>query len=180
MRNYLAWFLAAAFLNISYGFAADPNTITTKFINASRQEVGEAVLTETPLGVLIKIDLRRNAPGMTPGTHALHVHEVGECEPPFTSAGAHFNPLKKDHGFLHKQGQHLGDLPNIHVVKDAPLVVEFLVPQMALSDAKTGIFDADGSALVIHQGADDYQTDPAGNSGDRVACGVLEQKRGAK
>jgi Cu-Zn family superoxide dismutase len=144
-------------------------------VNSNRQEIGEAAMSETPNGVLIQLNLRQKPEGISPGTHAIHIHNVGKCEPPFKSAGDHFNPTNKKHGFLGKEGKHLGDLPNIHVPENAPLTVEFLVPQLSLGGDKTTVFDSDGSALVIHQGADDYKTDPAGNAGDRIACGVIER-----
>jgi superoxide dismutase, Cu-Zn family len=164
----------------SYSFAAESKFAKAKMINGNRQEVGEATLSETPNGVLIRLNLRQKPEGISPGTHAIHVHNTGKCEPPFKSAGEHFNPMNKKHGFFGKEGKHLGDLPNIHVPESAPLTVEFLVPQLSLGGGKTSVFDADGSALVIHQGADDYSTDPAGNAGDRIACGVIEHSGSAK
>jgi Cu-Zn family superoxide dismutase len=176
MRRILAVFAASSIGLIGgQSLAAESQFVKFKLINSNRQEVGEATLSEIPMGVLIRLNLRQKPGGISPGTHAIHIHEVGKCEPPFTSAGGHFNPLNKKHGFFDNQGRHLGDLPNIHVPEDAPLTVEFLVPQLSLSGGRTSVFDSDGSALVIHQGADDYQTDPAGNSGDRVACGVIER-----
>lgn len=160
--------------------AAESSTAKIKIINADRQEIGEAAVTETPTGALIRLDLQRNPPKLSLGTHAVHIHEVGECVPPFKSAGAHFNPSQKKHGFLNKQGSHTGDLPNIHVPEGAPLTVEFLIPQVSYSGAKTSLLDADGFALVIHRGTDDYKTDPAGDSGDRVACGAIEGLKQAK
>jgi Cu-Zn family superoxide dismutase len=174
--------IAALFL-FGFGansFSAASQPVKTKFLNAKQQEVGDATVTETPNGMLIRVNLRRNAEGISPGTHAIHIHEVGSCEPPFKSAGGHFNPTNKKHGFLDKQGKHAGDLPNIHVTENAPLTVEFLVPQLSLSGGKASLLDGDGSAIVIHQAADDYRTDPAGDAGDRVACAVLERSSGAK
>jgi superoxide dismutase, Cu-Zn family len=164
----------------SLGLAAESRSAKAKMINSNRQEVGEATLSETPSGVLIRLNLRQKPEGISPGTHAIHIHNIGKCEPPFKSAGEHFNPMNKKHGFFSKEGKHIGDLPNIYVPESAPLTVEFLVSQLSLSGGSTSVFDSDGSALVIHQGADDYQTDPAGNSGDRVACGVIEQSASAK
>lgn len=155
------------------GFTAESQPVKAKFINARQQEIGEATVTETPNGVLIRVNLRQNPQGISPGTHAIHIHEVGSCEPPFKSAGGHFNPTNKKHGFLDNQGKHAGDLPNIHVTENAPLTVEFLVPQLGLSRGKGSLMDGDGSAIVIHQAADDYRTDPAGNAGDRVACAII-------
>jgi Cu-Zn family superoxide dismutase len=157
----------------SFSLAAEPKTLRTKLINTHQQQVGEATLTETPNGVLVRVELVQNPPGIAPGVHAIHIHEVGQCEPPFKSAGGHFNPLQKKHGFLSEQGKHLGDLPNMYVAKNAPVKVEFIVSQATLDAGKTGLLDANGSALVIHQEADDYRTDPAGDSGDRIACAVI-------
>ena len=162
------------------GYAADSTPAKVKIINNDRQGVGEVMLMETPNGVLIRVNLRQNPPGITPGTHAIHIHAVGECEPPFKSAGGHFNPLNKKHGFLEKQGKHAGDLPNIHVTENAPLTAEFHVTEISLGGGKASLKGANGSALVIHQGADDYRTDPAGDSGDRVACAVIEPRKAKK
>jgi Cu-Zn family superoxide dismutase len=164
----------------SPSLAAESRSAKAKMINGNRQEVGEATLSETPSGVLIRLNLRQKPEGISPGAHAIHIHNIGKCEPPFKSAGEHFNPMNKKHGFFSKEGKHVGDLPNIYVPENAPLTVEFLVSQLSLSGGSTSVFDSDASALVIHQGADDYQTDPAGNSGDRVACGVIEHSGSAK
>ena len=108
-----------------------------------------------------------------PGVHAFHIHAVGKCEPPdFKSAGPHFNPDQTRHGIMSPEGPHAGDLPNIHVPADGKLEVEFLNPVVTLSQ-ESALLDEDGSAIVIHAGADDYKTDPAGNAGDRIACGVI-------
>jgi Cu-Zn family superoxide dismutase len=175
MRSVLA-FITAALIGAqpSPSFTAESRFAKVKIINGNRQDVGEATLSESPSGVLIRLSLRAKPEGISPGTHAIHIHNVGKCEPPFKSAGEHFDPTNKKHGYFSKDGKHIGDLPNIHVPENAPLIVEFLVPQLSLGGGRYSVFDSDGSALVIHQGADDYMTDPAGNSGDRVACGVIE------
>jgi superoxide dismutase, Cu-Zn family len=157
------------------GLASDADSIKVKMTNADRQEVGEVTLTQTPQGVLIRIDLPQKTARIPAGTHAFHVHQVGKCEPPFTSAGAHFNPEGKKHGFLDSSGGHAGDLPNIHVPEKGALTVEFIAPQLSLKQGKNNLFDSDGSALVIHARQDDYKTDPAGEAGDRIACGVIER-----
>ena len=139
--------------------------------DASGKEVGKAVLTETRSGVLIRLDLT----GIPPGDNAFHLHAVGKCEPPdFKSAGGHFNPDETKHGLMNAEGPHAGDMPNLHVPESGKLVVEVLDDLVTL-DVAHALLDADGSALVIHAGADDYQTDPAGNAGDRIACGVVTQ-----
>lgn len=109
--------------------------------------------------------------GVTPGAHGLHVHAVGRCEPPFASAGGHFNPAQRPHGLAHPQGGHAGDLPNVTADASGRVTVDALA--RAPLDGEGGILDADGAALVLHEGADDDRTDPAGNSGARVACGVI-------
>jgi Cu-Zn family superoxide dismutase len=132
-------------------------------------EIGEATLRDTPNGVLVSLSLE----GAPPGKHALHIHETGQCEPPFRSAGGHFAPDGRSHGFLDPQGPHAGDLPNITVPDTGRLQIEVLAPRVTLTEGAHRLLDADGAALVIHQGADDYRTDPAGAAGERIACGVI-------
>jgi Cu-Zn family superoxide dismutase len=160
-------------------YAGDPagaqDSVKTTIINSDRQEVGEATLTDTPKGVIITLKLKEKAPGIPPGERAFHIHAVGKCEPPaFKSAGDHYNPEKKQHGFLSKDGGHAGDLPNIHVPENGPLATELLVPGVRLKAGKNRLLDEDGAALVIHAQKDDYRSDPAGNAGDRIACGVIQ------
>jgi superoxide dismutase, Cu-Zn family len=145
--------------------AADSATASLK--DASGNEVGKAALTETPSGVLIRLDLTA-APS---GEHAMHFHAVGKCEPPdFKSAGPHFNPADAKHGLENPAGPHAGDMPNLHVPENGKLTVEMLNPMVSQLSA---LLDQDGSALIIHADSDDYLTDPAGNAGDRIACGVV-------
>lgn len=117
--------------------------------------------------------LRVSASGLTPGVHGIHLHAVGKCEGPgFTSAGGHLNPTAKQHGSLNPAGSHLGDLPNLEAGADGIAMLEHRIGQPAAA-LRTDLFDADGTAIVIHAGPDDYRSDPSGNSGGRVACGVL-------
>lgn len=141
--------------------------------NAAGEKVAEATLTETPHGVLIHL-LVSNLPA---GTHALHIHATGKCEPlGFDSAGGHYNPEGKKHGLMSGAGKHAGDLPNIHVPAGGALHVEVLAADVTLeAGSRASLFDTDGSALVIHASADDYATDPAGAAGPRIACGVVSQ-----
>ena len=135
-----------------------------------RFEVGAVQLTETPHGVLLRLALK----GGAPGEHAFHIHAVGKCEPPFTSAGGHFNPASKKHGLAVAEGSHAGDMPNLHIPASGELVVEILNGGVTLAKGKpNSVFDTDGSAIVIHAGVDDYKSDPTGNAGDRIACGVI-------
>ena len=111
--------------------------------------------------------------GVQPGVHALHIHAVGKCEgPDFKSAGPDFNPDQTKHGIMNPEGPHAGDLPNIHVPPDGKLEVEFLNPVVTISQ-EAALLDTDGTSIVIHANADDYKTDPDGNSGPGIACGVI-------
>lgn len=139
--------------------------------NGEGKEVGSVNLTQTPHGVLINVSVK----GLPPGEHAFHVHAVGKCEPPFTSAGGHFNPGNKKHGIMAAEGQHAGDMPNLHIPQSGDLVVEVVNTGITLDKGKpNSVFDADGSAVIIHAGGDDYKTDPTGDAGGRIACGVIQ------
>jgi superoxide dismutase, Cu-Zn family len=160
--------LAGCFLAVS----AQAEVAKATLKDASGKEVGQVTLEQTPHGVLIKLSLK----GAAPGEHAFHVHAVGKCEPPFTSAGGHFNPGAKKHGLEATEGAHAGDMPNLHIPASGELVIEIANPAISLVKGQpNSVFDADGSALVIHAGADDYKSDPTGNAGDRIACGVIAE-----
>ena len=143
----------------------------TQLKDASGKAVGDVDLMQTPAGVLIKLQIK----GLPPGEHAFHVHAVGKCEPPFESAGPHFNPGNHKHGIMSGEG-HAGDMPNLYVPQSGELSVEVVNTAISLEKGKpNSLFDSDGSSLVIHAKADDYKTDPAGNAGERIACGVIQQ-----
>lgn len=163
-----------AILAAGAGQAQEPGlqTATGTYINSDGAEIGSVTLTQTPNGVLIVTEID----GLPAGIHAYHIHQTGACETPdFTSAGGHFNPDGHAHGFYSPQGIHAGDLPNVHVGNDGRLMVEHFTDQVTLGVGEISLFDDDGSAMVIHQGPDDYQTDPAGASGPRIACAVIEE-----
>lgn len=142
-------------------------------INTDGNNIGEADITEGADGVTIAI----KAEGLTPGQHGFHIHEKGECTPPlFETAGGHFNPTDKEHGFNNLKGFHAGDLPNVEVGKDGKLDAAVTTAEITLKLGQdNSILDDDGSALVLHEKEDDYKTDPAGNSGDRIACAVIKK-----
>ena len=120
------------------------------------------------------VRLRIEAAGLPPGTYGAHVHAVGRCDPPgFESAGPHWNPTQRQHGAQNPQGPHFGDLPNLAVGTNGEGSLEFTIAGASLREGASRLVDGDGAAVVIHAGADDYRTDPSGNSGTRIACGVL-------
>ena len=138
--------------------------------NADGKDVGTAQLTQAATGgVLITLAVNN----LPPGDHAFHVHAVGKCEPPFTSAGGHFNPGNKKHGMMAAEGQHAGDMPNLHVPPGGAVTVDLVNNAITLEKGK-GPNDANGLALIIHAGKDDYKTDPTGDAGGRIACGIIE------
>lgn len=143
---------------------------TAELRNAEGQLVGTATLEEGESGVRIALE----AANLPEGTHAFHVHETGECTPPdFTSAGGHFNPTGAQHGLENPQGPHAGDMENFDVGADGTAQIAVDNDRVTLAAGQNSLLDADGSALVVHAGADDYVTDPSGDAGDRIACGVI-------
>ncbi len=166
---FAALLLVAGLVVASPALAADTAHAVLK--DKDGKEVGTVDLTGTPSGVLMRLDLT----AVPPGEHALHLHAVGKCEPPdFKSAGGHFNPDETKHGLLSDEGPHAGDLPNIYVPESGKITIEALAPLVTLSGERA-LLDDDGTAIVVHDGADDALTDPAGNAGDRIACGVITE-----
>jgi Cu-Zn family superoxide dismutase len=123
----------------------------------------------------VHVELRLQ--GLPPGVHAIHFHSVARCEgtstPTFSSAGGHFNPLNKQHGLQNPAGPHAGDAPNFTVDNNGGATVNFVTDRVTLTAGALSLLDADGSSLVIHAQADDQVSQPSGNSGDRIACGVV-------
>jgi Cu-Zn family superoxide dismutase len=138
--------------------------------DAKGEDMGSVSLTQTSAGVLLQLSLK----GVPAGEHAFHIHAVGKCEPPgFDSAGGHFNPGNAHHGMMSGPG-HAGDMPNLHVPASGALDLEVLNAAITLDkDKPNSVFHPGGTAIVIHAGKDDYLSDPAGNAGGRIICGVI-------
>ncbi|KAF0105882.1 MAG: Cu/Zn superoxide dismutase [Rhodospirillaceae bacterium] len=156
----------------AFSFAAQAQTAKASLKDGAGKDVGSVQLVQTPHGVLLRMSLK----GVAPGEHAFHVHAVGKCEPPFTSAGGHFNPASKKHGMEAAEGAHAGDMPNLFIPANGELRIDVANHMISLAKGQpNSVFDADGSAIIIHAGPDDYKTDPTGNAGDRIVCGVITE-----
>ena len=166
--TFIGLLAGVALAAVTFQTAGAADRARAAMANANGESVGEVVLSRTPHGTLLHAKLT----GLPPGAHAFHVHTVGKCEPPFKSAGGHFNPDGVKHGILAEDGVHAGDMPNIHVPESGALEIEVLNTLLTLD---ASLFDDDGAAIVIHDGPDDYKTDPAGAAGPRIACGVIEK-----
>ena len=140
--------------------------------DAAGNEVGFARFTEDATGML---HANVHVNGISPGLHGIHLHTVGACTPTFAAAGGHHNPLGRQHGLENPHGAHAGDLPNLEVNAAGVGRLVGTTDRATLSAGPTSLFDADGSAVIIHASADDQITDPTGNSGGRIVCGVITQ-----
>ena len=161
-------------LAISTAANAATESAHADILNAQGTKIGTAKF--EPLGQDVKVLV--DVSEMTPGEHGIHIHTVGKCEgPAFTTAGGHFNPTKAHHG-IHNPASphpHVGDLRNLLVDKSGKGSQEFVIAGATLDEGANSLFHEGGTALVIHAAADDMMTDPSGNSGDRIACGVIEK-----
>ncbi|MEX3748123.1 MULTISPECIES: superoxide dismutase family protein [Lysinibacillus] len=152
--------------------ANSAQTATAKVIGKNNESYGNAYFQEEDNGVRVTLALS----GLPSGTHGIHIHSVGKCEPPtFESAGPHFNPTHKEHGKDNPKGYHMGDLPNLEVGEDGSVDMNFLAEGLTLDkNAANSLLGGEGTSLVIHESEDDYKSDPAGNSGARIACGAIQ------
>ncbi len=173
----LASTLTAAILGVANPASAqqqDQRQAHATLLNTNGKEIGTVGFLATPHGV----HLTATAQDLPEGVHAFHIHETGDCDPAtnFESAGGHYAPDGNEHGVLVEAGPHAGDYPNVYVQADGVLAIEYINDRISLAeDEDATLFDDDGSALVLHLGADDYESQPAGDAGDRIVCGVIEQ-----
>jgi len=169
MRNWMA----GLFLVLAAAIPAHAQKKAhADLINAKGQPVGTATFKQTKAGVSISLALN----DLPPGTHGIHIHAVGKCDAPdFKTAGGHFNPDAKKHGEKNPQGAHNGDLGNIAVNAKGLVKTTKLAKNVTLGPGANSLFGTDGTALVIHADSDDEMTDPSGNSGARIACGIIQK-----
>jgi Cu-Zn family superoxide dismutase len=170
MRIHNAIVVTAALVISSAFSAAAQKAVKVELHDGMGASVGTAELSPSAKGVSIKLNLMN----LPPGVHGIHVHTVAKCDgPAFTTAGGHLNPEMKHHGLDNPDGPHAGDMPNITVAADGTAKATVVAPGVTMGDGANSIFSNGGTALVIHAMTDDQKTDPAGNAGARIACGVI-------
>lgn len=142
--------------------------VSVEMQHADGSSAGTVTVTPTPHGLLFAADLSN----LGDGERSFHIHETGLCEDDFSSAGGHYNPTDKEHGYMAENGPHAGDMPNF-TATDGTAQFQTFNPMVTMSGGEAPLNDDDGSAIVVHDGADDYESQPAGDAGDRIACGVV-------
>lgn len=172
----IALFLACIMILLAGCAEKKPTNLTVKMYNRSGDQLGDIKLAQQSKGLEVDIDLE----GLPPGNHAIHFHNKGSCKAPdFKSAGDHFNPDSKEHGLMNEKGAHIGDLPNI-TVDDKGKAKVTLHSEATLKSNRNSLLTRDGTSIVIHSKQDNGMTQPAGDSGERIACGVVSKEKKAK
>jgi Cu-Zn family superoxide dismutase len=162
-------------LGAGAALAQGAGTATAELEDTEGNPVGDATFTEGPDGVTINANLRPGQDVAGPGAHGVHIHETGEISPDFEAAGEHFNPNDAQHGLQNPEGPHGGDLEELTVNDDGSASYMTTTDRITLSSGSNSILDSDGSTLIVHAGSDDQETDPTGETGGRVAAGVIRE-----